>query len=258
MQKTFLLLCCALFSALLVGCTANSSANKADYRPDEKSIYYTAMGKEYLRRKQYSVALERLQVALDLDDRNAEAHNTLAILHERLNQKKQAETHYLRALTLSPDASEIHNDYGRFLCRFGRIDEAEKHFTKAVSNPLYRKPQLVWTNAGLCATQMKQYEKAKNYFAKVLDSQEMINSNVLKRALGISLYQMAEINQKQHHYKEAMKHFSRYEKSFSHNAQTLWLGLKIQQGLGNNNKEADYALRLKSEFPHSKQAENLQ
>jgi type IV pilus assembly protein PilF len=254
-MKTVGLIHAVFIGFLLTACGSHS--NKDDYQPTQQSVYYTAMGKEYLRRGQHAVAMERLLKAIELDEKNAEAQNTLAILYERLDKKEQAENHYLQALALSPDASEIHNDYGRFLCRYGRIEEAEKHFQQALTNPLYEKPPLVWANAGLCANQMKQYDKAKSYFSKVLDSEIISEDEVLQRALGVSLYQMAEIHQKQGDYAQAEKHLQRYEKHFAHNAQTLWLGVQIERSLKKPVSESDYALRLKSEFPHSPQAEKL-
>jgi Tfp pilus assembly protein PilF len=65
------------------------------------------------------------QRALDIDPNLAEAHSALASsLYLYYWDFAEAEKHYLRALELDPKSATSHNQYGDFLGRMGRREEA--------------------------------------------------------------------------------------------------------------------------------------
>ncbi|MFL6374992.1 MAG: tetratricopeptide repeat protein [Pyrinomonadaceae bacterium] len=67
-----------------------------------------------------------VQKALQLDDSLSEPHATLANIKAFYNWDwNGAEAEYKRAIELNPNDAAAHRLYGRFLCAFGRIDEAK-------------------------------------------------------------------------------------------------------------------------------------
>lgn len=73
------------------------------------------------------------QRALEIDENLAEAHSALAAsLYLYYWDFAQAEKHYLRALELDPNSATSHFQYGDFLGRMGRREEASAELKRAI------------------------------------------------------------------------------------------------------------------------------
>jgi tetratricopeptide (TPR) repeat protein len=73
------------------------------------------------------------QRALELDEDLAEAHSALAAsLYLYYWDFAQAEKHYKRALELNPNSATSHSQYGDFLLRMGRHEEAAAERKRAI------------------------------------------------------------------------------------------------------------------------------
>jgi len=225
------------------------SGNNYEYDPAEASVANARLGIEYMKQGKYKIALMKLQKALQQDDNNFEAHTTIALLHERLGQKNLAERHFEQALDLAPEDASIHNNYGSYLCRQQKLKAAQQHFLRALNNPLYETPELVHTNAGLCALRFNQQQQAIDSFSQALQKNPKFS---------VALYQMSALNEKMGNVIEANQYFQRYEKVARHTPQTLWLGVRIARALGERDREANYALLLKSQYPETEPARLLQ
>ncbi len=209
---------------------------------------YLQLGIEYMRAGQNNVALKELKKALNVDNNYADAHNAIAVLYERLGAYDQAKKHYQIAEKLKPNDSDIHNNYGQFLCKHKQWPEAEKHFLKAVENPLYQTPEIPYTNLGLCALQYKDTAKAETFFHKALQKNPKFPR---------TLFQMAQLTYEQGRYQQARDYLQRYLEIAKHVPQTLWLGIHIERALNNREMEARYTLSLRRDFPNSKEAKLL-
>ncbi len=238
-----------LLVAVLAGGCAGSSAPRYDYEaPSEEenlAELNLKMGVEYMRRGREEVAMEKLQRSLALSPDNFAAHNTIALLYERQGEMGKARQHFQEALRLNPRDSSTHNNYGSFLCRqddANQMREAEQHFIMAVRNRQYKKAELAYTNAGICALRYNSLEKAEAYFRKALEK----NPNY-----PVALYQMGEVSYNQGKYIEARSYLKRYLELASHTPQTLWLGIRTERKLGDHEAAASYSLLLRSKFPES-------
>ena len=78
----------------------------------------------YFDQGQTNVALEELKQVLALDPGFADAYNLRGLIYMRLNDTRQAEESFRRALSLSAgDSATLHN-YGWFLCETGQPRQA--------------------------------------------------------------------------------------------------------------------------------------
>jgi type IV pilus assembly protein PilF len=212
-----------------------------NYIPNKIAENNMLRGIEYMRLQQDDRALKLLKEAVKLDRHYAEAHNALAVFYERrLRDYEKAKQHYQMALALKPNGSDNHNNYGQFLCGRNRWEEAEKHFLKALENPLYKTPEIPLTNAGLCALRNKHPIKGETYLRQAL--QRLPN-------IPIALYYMAQLSYEQKRYMPAREYLQRYLEVAKHTPQTLWLGIRIERALNNRDTEASYALLLRKRFP---------
>ncbi|MEM7017558.1 MAG: type IV pilus biogenesis/stability protein PilW [Pseudomonadota bacterium] len=245
------------------GSNSRSGAITSDYEPTKESTNYAEMGKQYLHRGDQETALQRLKKAIELDPRNAEAHNTLAVLYNNLKKPELAEDHYVRSVELEPENPSIQNNYALFLCNNEREEDADIHFRKALDNPLYKNPEVASTNAGLCAMRINKYQRAENYFIQSLKSETLNPSPASQRAITLALFKMAELNYRFSDYRGARSFLARYEDYVKqnqgedaeiHTPQTLCMNILVERALGDRNKEASYMVLLRGKFADSKQA----
>lgn len=249
---------CAALSLLLNGCSSSSTTpqqppqpeptQKSEPDPQKAAEVNMQLGVEYLKRGQYDIALTRLTRSMEVNPDLPETHNAMGILSERLGRTEEARKYYEQAISLKPDDSDIQNNYAQFLCKQGEWNQAEVHFLKATENPLYKTPEIPYTNAGICAVRNKSYVRAETYLRKALQ----LNHN-----LPLALYQMASLNYETHNMVAARDFLKRYLAIAKHTPQTLWLGIRVERVLRDKNAEASYALLLRSQFPDSEEAQWL-
>ncbi len=72
-----------------------------------------------------------------------------------------------------------------------------------------------------------------------------------------ALFQMADLQYKQTDYLSARGFLERYQEVGRTNAVSLWLGVRIERGLGNADAATNYAERLKLEYPRAAQTKEL-
>ena len=234
---------------VILSSACSSNVQDDNYVPNDKAADINLqLGVEYMRRGRNDIALNKLQKALILDNNYAEAHNAIAVLYQRLKLNKEAKQHYQTALLIKPKGSDIHNNFGQFLCEQGQWREAEKHFLKALENPVYQTPEIPYTNAALCALQHKHLNQAETYLHKALQK----NSRFPR-----TLYQMSQLNYEQKRYQQARNYLQRYLKIAKHTPQTLWLGIQIERVFKNRDAEASYAFLLQSQFPDAEETQLL-
>lgn len=247
MMKRFGWLAATCLAVALSGC------NQSNIRPDDQNKSSSAvanmeLGIEYMREGKKAIALELLQKALDQDPGLAEAHNAIAVLYESLGETDKADDHFKRSISLDPKNSQAHNNYGGFLCRNQRWDDAEASFLKAATNPLYETPEVAYTNAGICASTAKDAAKAEQYWRKALE---------VNPKFPAALLQMARLSVNQKDYMRARAYLQRLHEAARPNAESLWLGIQTERVLGDKNAEASYTMLLKNGFPNSPQARQL-
>jgi type IV pilus assembly protein PilF len=244
-----------LVLVLLGGCATQGQIQERDATGDLGSIkgespakIYVEMGIAYLREGQPAVALQKLKKAIAIDPANANAHNVIAILYERLDKQELASEHYARAVQLQPQDPFIRNARGSFFCNQGQYQEAEAEYQSALSNPLYPTPWVAMTNAGLCAERSGDLVKAENYYRRALSAND---------AYFQALYQMAELSLQQGNYLSARGYLERYNAVADPTAGSLWLGVQIESRLGDFGKARDYQRLLLEKFPDAPEVQLL-
>ena len=238
---------------LMAGCATqdrvnDTTGNLGVEKRNSPAKIYVEMGIAYMREGQDAVALKKLRTALAVDDKNPEAHNVIAILYERLGEAGLAAEHYDAAAKLDPRDPYIRNARGSFFCKQNRFDEADEEFQKALANPLYPTPWVALSNAGLCAERAGDKEKAEGYYRRALSANDRYSP---------ALYQMAQISFEQDHQMSARAYLERYHSEVAATAASLWLGVRVEQKLGDRQKAVEYKRRLLKEFPDAPEIQAL-
>lgn len=226
----------------------SSSTATHSARDSKAAEINVQLGLNYLQRGNYEIALEKLEKALQQDPNLPSAHNTVALLYQRLSVLDKTEYHFKKAVSLQPTYSEAQNNYGVFLCQQKRYEEAEKRFLATLKNPLYRSSAQALENAGMCANRIPDQTLAESYFRKALQK----NENLSK-----SLLQMAKLRFLDVDYEEAHSYMKRYQTVGKWSASALFTAIQIENKRNNQNAVASYALLLKANFPDSDEARQV-
>jgi len=203
---------------------------------------YVKLAVEYLRDGQMERALVRAKKALEVDPRNAQAHNVIALIYQRLGQFQLAETHFRKAIGLQPKDPYILNAYASYLCGRRKFAEAKAQYEKAVENPLYPTPWVTITNMGICAKRAGKGAEAETFFLQALKANP---------SFGPALAALAELDYDRGRYKSARSYLDRYFKSTQSTPEVLLLAVRVERKLGSRKRADTYAQMLRKSFPDS-------
>ncbi len=235
-------------ASLLVACATTNKQASSDTTAQTPAEVNTQLGIEYMREGMYEASLEKFQKALAQDPNLPAAHASVAVLYEQLGENGRADKHYRKAYNLSRDDPLILNNYGQYLCREGRLEEADRMFTKALQDPLYRHPEMILTNAGLCAEKRPDPELAEEYFREALQKNARFPP---------ALRQMVRVSFARQQYLATRAYLQRVQELAPLTPEFLWIGVRAEAALGDQDAASSYGLLLKNEFPESEQAQAL-
>ncbi|HEX5339449.1 MAG TPA: type IV pilus biogenesis/stability protein PilW [Gammaproteobacteria bacterium] len=237
-------------SGLLAGCVSSGPSFPGDkVSMTQASEYNTQLGVAYLRQGDRDLAMQKLQKAIEQNPDNADAYLGLGLLYDTIGDPDRAEKNYRTALDKAPDDPEVQNNYAVFLCQHGKQKQSLEYFLEAGQNPLYSTPDAAYTNAGVCASQIPDVKSAEQYFRKALDINPIYPS---------ALYQMAQLSYQQKKYLQARAFIERFNSvSKQPRPEVLLLGVRTERALGNSRNAAAYAKKLRSLFPDSPQAQQI-
>ncbi|MGK0673718.1 MAG: type IV pilus biogenesis/stability protein PilW [Halothiobacillaceae bacterium] len=238
-----------LLAALLVGCSSSPSREESTDNAARAAQVNVQLGLGYLQRGQKRAAAEKLARALEQDPKSALVQHANALLQDVLGETEAAERYFRRAIELDPKDSEVHNNYGAFLCRHKRFDEGVAMLEQALANPLYATPEFAWSNIGLCRRQAGQLESAEAALRKAVQ----INPRHASAWL-----QLAETQLELGQAKQAQSSLARYHELAPQGPASLLLAARIEKALGQRQAQAHYELLLRGKFPDSDEARRLE
>jgi len=233
-----------IIATLLVGCSSNG---KKDDGPNLKkaSEINIQLGANYLSQGKLQLAKDKLTKALEQDSDNALAHSTMALLLEKVGQLDEIDSHYEEAISLSPENSDINNNYGTFLCNQSRYVEAKVQFSKALNDPYYKTPIVALINAGKCELKNKQYKTAESYLRKAL----RINTKSVS-----ALYFMGELGIKSKKYLMSRAYMQRYHAVAGFSPQSIWVQIQAEKALKDKETVDKLVQIMNKNFPDSDEA----
>ncbi|MCW8826355.1 MAG: type IV pilus biogenesis/stability protein PilW [Gammaproteobacteria bacterium] len=229
----------------LVGCAGTPNQTKLSYNPKAAEAN-AELGKSYMQRGNNTVALNKLNRALEFNPKSANAHHYIAELYRRVDKPEDADRHYRLAIDNSLNDSALFNNYGVFLCGEKRIDDAMVQFEKVLKDPVYRYPAQVYENLGICMAQNGQMVEAERNLRKALS----INPKLPK-----SLFELSKISLSNDKLFSARAFINRYEENSEQSAESLWLGVEIEKKFNNHEAVKKYGEQLLEKFPLSDEAE---
>jgi len=234
----------------LSGCaTATSAGTDIETASDESEARRRArlrleLAVGYFEQGKTTIALDELKQVIALDSSFAEAYNLRGLIYMRLNDQSLAEESFRRAASLNPrDANVLHN-YGWLQCQQARYPEALRTFAQALANPTYGGRAKTLMAQGVCEARAGKRAEAE---------QSLLRAYELDAGNPVTGYNLALLLMQRGEWARAQFYIRRLNNSEFANAESLWLGIRVEQRLNNRVAVQQLAEQLKQRFPQSRE-----
>lgn len=198
----------------------------------------------YFENGQHTVALDELKKVLQIDAGLPDAYNLGGLIYMALNEPRLAEANFQRAIALNPrDANAMHN-LGWLLCQQSRYAEATQAFQRAMAVPSYQERAKSLMAQGVCELRAGDDAAAE---ATLMRAYELDAGNP------VTGFNLAQLLYKRADYTRAQFYIRRLNNSDLANAESLWLGIKVERRLNNRQAMEQLAAQLKRRFPQSRE-----
>lgn len=198
----------------------------------------------YFEQGQTTIALDELKQSIAADPTYGDAYSLRGLIYMRLNDFRFAEESFRKALTMSPQDSNVMHNLGWLLCQQARYPEAQQLFSQALLNPQYGERAKTFRAQGLCQVRAGLRGDAE---LSLLKSYEFDAGNpITAYNLAILLFQRGD-------FVRAQFYVRRLNNSELANAESLWLGVKVERRMENRDAMLQLAAQLVKRFPQSRE-----
>ena len=202
----------------------------------------------YFEQGKTDIALDELKQVIAIDPTFADAFNLRGLIYMRLGDNRQAEESFRRALVLNPRDADAHHNYGWLQCQQGRYPESFASFESALSNPIYAGRSKSLMLLGLCQARGGLRPEAERSLARAYE---------LDAGNPITGYNLAQLLFQRGDYTRAQFYIRRLNNSDLANAESLWLGIKVEERMNDKVAMDQLADQLRKRYPQSKERQSL-
>lgn len=203
----------------------------------------------YFELGQTTVALDEIKQSIAIDANYSEAHQLKGLIYMRLSESKLAEASFKRALDLSPTDANAMQNLGWLLCQESRFDESELYFSRALSTAQYDQRAKTFRTLGLCRIKSGRLAEGGESLSA---SYEIDPQNP------VTTFNLASALFQQNKFVGAQKYIRELNNSDLANAQSFWLGIKVERQLNNSSVVTQLATQMIKRFPKAKEINNYQ
>ncbi|WP_334135513.1 type IV pilus biogenesis/stability protein PilW [Tepidimonas sp.] len=200
----------------------------------------------YFEQGQTTVALDEVKQAIQIDPTFAAAFNLRGLIYTQLRDFTLAEESFRQALRLDSRDGDAWHNLGWMYCQVGRYPQSFDAFARALETPGYSAAARTWLAQGVCQVRAGQGEAGERSLQRAF---ELDPSNpVTLYNLALLLYQRGEAER-------ARFYIRRLNNSEWANAESLWLGIKIETRLHNREAAQQLGEQLRRRFPSSREVD---
>ncbi|MDO5691355.1 MAG: type IV pilus biogenesis/stability protein PilW [Pseudomonadota bacterium] len=252
-RRWLLVLGWAGLAALMGGCASQpgvgdiptelqTAADESDARKRARTRLALAMG--YYENGQHMVALDEQKRAVLADPAFADAYNLGGLIYLALGENALALANFERAISLNPrDANALHN-LGWLHCQAGRYGDATQAFQRAIAVPTYQDRARTLMAQGICEARGGDTARAE---ATLMRSYELDAGNP------VTAFNLAQLLYNRGDFARAQFYIRRLNNSELANAESLWLGIKVERRLSNRQAMEQLASQLRRRFAQSRE-----
>jgi len=199
----------------------------------------------YFEQGKTEVALDEIRQVITIDPTFAEGYDVRGLILMRLNDNRGAEDSFRRALALNPRDADAHHNLGWLLCQQRRYPEAQQDFDAAMASPIYNGRAKTLLAEGVCQARAGKAAEAEKTLAR---SYELDPGNP------ITGYNLANLLFQRGENARAQFYIRRINNSDLANAETLWLGVKVERRMNDPLAMRQLGDQLKKRFTGTREA----
>jgi type IV pilus assembly protein PilF len=227
-----------------VGRTAEPVTESDEPEARKRARIRLELAAGYFEQGQTTVALDEIKLSLAADPTYASAYMLRGLVYSRMNELPLAEESFRRAQQLNPRDPDVLHHYGLFACQQGRYAQAVELFQQAMASPVYGGQAKTLMAKGVCQVRAGQFAEAEGSLAR---SYELDAGNP------ITAYNLAALQFRRGENEKAQFTIRRLNNSDLANAETLWLGIKVERKVGNTEAMRQLAQQLGRRYPDSRE-----
>lgn len=198
----------------------------------------------YFESGKTTVALDEVKQSLMTDPTYADAYNLRGLIYMHLNDYSQAQDNFRQALIIISNDSSILHNYAWLLCQQKKYNEADQHFNEVLIDPSYTSRSKTLMAKGLCQARAGENEQAEK---------SLVNAYDLDASNPIVAYNLASLLLQRNELVRAQFYIRRLNNSDLANAESLWLGIRVEHALGDSIALRQLGSQLKRRFGDSRE-----
>ncbi|WP_461469257.1 type IV pilus biogenesis/stability protein PilW [Melaminivora sp.] len=219
---------------------------QADGEARRRARIRLELAASYLQRGQPEVALEEVRQALVIDPGYADAYHLRGLVFMAQGDLALAEGSLRRAQGIKPQDPDILHNLGWLQCQREQYPQAEQLFERALAIPSYAARSKTLLSQGLCQQRAGQAEQAEKTLQRAYEIDA--GNPLVGYHLAAMLFARGET-------RRAQFYVRRVNNGEFANADSLWLGIRIERALGDTQAMRQLADQLRKRFPDSRQAQ---
>ncbi|MDG2272172.1 MAG: type IV pilus biogenesis/stability protein PilW [Halioglobus sp.] len=244
LKSWLLYLAVLLVCVVSVGCISTTEGGFSEDPSPQKALETrVSLARQYIGEGNWAAAKRNLELAMKIDDDNAEIYEAFALVYQSTGEYELAEQNFKKSIRLNGKCSRCRNNYAAFLYSQERYEEAEKQLDYVIQDTLYSGRPNAFVNLGLCRIKLFDMQGAEEAFVRAL---------AMDRTNQIALLEVAQLRFDARDYPTANKYYGVYRSVVrQQSARGLLLGIRLAQAGANQDLESSYALLLSRRFPDS-------
>lgn len=204
---------------------------------------HVELGTNYLDTNNLGTALDEAKISVAWDRSYPPSHLLLGKVYASLEQVPEAFAAFQDALNLAPYDPDVNSDYGWFLCNQKREKEGAYRLEQATRNPYFRLQGRALSNLGYCRLKLKDDVGADQAFRAAIAADDTLMR---------PRFQLAEIALRAGNLPRAREFATDLNRKLQQDtSESLWLQIRIERKLGNDDKVRQMAALLAKQFPTS-------
>lgn len=211
---------------------------------DRRSNIRLQLASGYYGRKQYSVALDEVKQILMYQPNHLGALNLRGLIYMAMEEDALAEQSFRSALSINAADIDALQNYGWFLCLQKRFAQAYEQFDTAAQSGNYMAQAKAHLTKGICQAQANDLDGAQ---VSLGESYRIDPKNP------VAAYNLANVAYRRADYAAARRYVQALNSTRYANAESLWLALRIEHKLNNQQGVREMGVQLRSRFPSAQQ-----
>lgn len=232
--------------ALLLGACVTETSGGFNVTPSETQALqdYIQLAVGYLEGGDLANARRHLNNAEAIDPDNSEVFAIWGLVHAREGETDLADASFRRSLRIDATNSQARNNYAAFLFANDRFENAYEELQRVVQDTAYSGRAQAFENLGMAALRLERMAEAEQAFNRAVQ----LNPNQLRSSLELASLALGrqDLLQARTLYNRYLTVLQFY--NLGHNARSLWVGVQLENALGNSVGMQTLGSQLEAQF----------